>query len=139
LYCLRMAAIQEAQSPGPKYRQVYAALWQEIQSGHWKSGERLPSEADLVRKFGASRITIGRAVRDLQAAGLVERRAGSGTFVKKGSAGGGCSFGPLIPNPEETGIFQPTWQGMMACPRARGPEPLWGSAARQRPKEERAW
>ena len=32
-----------------------------------QAGDRLPSEADLVRQFGASRITVGRAVRDLQA------------------------------------------------------------------------
>src|SRR2546421_1146578 len=38
--------------------------------------------------------------------GLVERRAGSGTFVKRGPAAGGCSFGLLIPNREETAIFE---------------------------------
>src|SRR3954451_2121408 len=92
LYCLRMTAIHEPHSPEPKYRQVYAALRREIQSGQWKGGERLPSEADLVRQFGASRITIGRAVRDLQAAGFVERRAGSGTFVKRPAVAAGMSF-----------------------------------------------
>jgi len=65
----------------PKHRQVYQALSREIQSGRLKRGDRLPSEAELVRTFGASRITVGRAVRDLQAQGLVERRAGSGTYV----------------------------------------------------------
>ncbi|PYR94706.1 MAG: GntR family transcriptional regulator [Acidobacteria bacterium] len=135
-----MAAIQEAQSPGPKYRQVYAALWQEIQSGHWKSGERLPSEADLVRKFGASRITIGRAVRDLQAAGLVERRAGSGTFVKKPVIAPGMSFSLLIPDLGETEIFEPICQGMMGSSLAREHALLWGSVARDgASKEDRAW
>ena len=65
----------------PKHRQVYEALAHQI-SGGMTAGERLPSEADLVRRFGASRITVGRALRDLQMAGLVERRAGSGTFVR---------------------------------------------------------
>ena len=58
-----------ARSPDPKHRQVYAALCREIQSGRWKRGDRLPSEAELVERFGVSRITIGRAVRDLQHAG----------------------------------------------------------------------
>ena len=71
----------------PKYRQVYEALEQEIQSGRRKAGDRLPSEAALVGQFGASRITVGRAVRDLQVAGLVERRAGSGTYVRAAQAG----------------------------------------------------
>ena len=58
----------------PKYQQVYAALRRDIQSGRLAKGDRLPSEAELVRLFGASRITVGRAVRDLQAAGDVADR-----------------------------------------------------------------
>ncbi len=135
-----MTAIHEPPSAGPKYRQVYAALRREIQSGQWKGGERLPSEADLVRKFGASRITIGRAVRDLQAAGLVERRAGSGTFVKKPDAAPGMSFGLLIPDLGETEIFEPICQGMMGSPLARAHALLWGSVPDDvASKEDRAW
>src|SRR5437879_12093355 len=94
-----------------KHHQVYSSLSRDIHSGRWKRGERLPSEAQLVERFRVSRITIGRAVRDLQAAGLVERRAGSGTFVKAARGAGGCSFGLLIPNRAETGIFEPIWEG----------------------------
>src|SRR5918996_283653 len=135
-----MASIQEQDVTGPKYRQVYAALKQEIQAGHWKSGERLPSEADLVRKFGASRITIGRAVRDLQAAGLVERRAGSGTFVRRPDVAPGLSFGLLIPDLGETEIFEPICQGMMASPLAEEHALLWGSlSGGESTKEQEAW
>src|SRR5687767_11309125 len=91
----------------PKYQQVYSALRQDIQSGRLGRGDRLPSEADLVRQFGASRITVGRAVRDLQVAGLVERRAGSGTYVKAPQSAGAFSFGLLIPDLGETEIFEP--------------------------------
>ena len=110
----------------PKYQQVYAALRREIQSGRWKRGDRLPSEADLVQTYGASRITVGRAVRELQAAGLVERRAGSGTYVRT-AASGALSFGLLIPDLGETEVFEPICQGMMASPRAREHALLWGS------------
>jgi DNA-binding transcriptional MocR family regulator len=55
---------------------VFDALEREILSGRLKTGDRLPSEAELERRFEASRITVGRAVRDLQLAGMVERRAG---------------------------------------------------------------
>jgi GntR family transcriptional regulator, histidine utilization repressor len=41
----------------------------------------MPSEAELVRRFGFSRMTINRAVRELQSAGLVERLRGAGTFA----------------------------------------------------------
>jgi GntR family transcriptional regulator, arabinose operon transcriptional repressor len=111
----------------PKYQQVYSALRREIQSGRWKRGDRLPSEADLVHAYGASRITVGRAVRELQTEGLVERRAGSGTYVTRRSASGALSFGLLIPDLGETDVFEPICQGMMASPLAREHALLWGS------------
>jgi GntR family transcriptional regulator of arabinose operon len=124
----------------PKYRQVYAALRREIQSGQWKRGDRLPSEAELVTKFGASRITVGRAVRELQLAGLVERRAGSGTYVKAAPTSDGLSFGLLIPDLGETEIFEPICQGMMASPLAREHALVWGSLnGGGGSKEDRAW
>src|SRR5919198_6479794 len=98
----------------PKYQQVYSALRRQIQSGRLGRGDRLPSEAELVRQFGASRITVGRAVRELQVAGLVERRAGSGTYVKATRSAAALSFGLLIPDLGETEIFEPIIQGMMA-------------------------
>jgi GntR family transcriptional regulator of arabinose operon len=122
----------------PKYQQVYTALRREIQSGRLKKGDRLPSEAELVRTFGTSRITVGRAVRDLQTAGLVERRAGSGTYVKSPHTGRALSFGLLIPDLGETEIFEPICQGMMASPLAREHALVWGSPAGAS-KEDRAW
>jgi GntR family transcriptional regulator of arabinose operon len=124
----------------PKYRKVFDALQREIQSGRLMAGDRLPSEADLERTFGASRITVGRAVRDLQLAGLVERRAGSGTYVKARSLSEPLSFGLLIPDLGETDIFEPICQGMMASPLARQHALVWGSlTSTDASKEERAW
>jgi GntR family transcriptional regulator, arabinose operon transcriptional repressor len=124
----------------PKYQTVCDALQREIRSGRLSPGDRLPSEAELERKFGASRITVGRAVRDLQLAGLVERRAGSGSYVKARSLSGALSFGLLIPDLGETEIFEPICQGMMASPLAREHALLWGSlTSADASKEERAW
>src|SRR4030095_16131398 len=121
-----------------KHERVYSALRKEIQSGRLKKGDRLPSEAELVRTFGASRITVGRAVRDLQAAGLVERRAGSGTYVKSPHSARALSFGLLIPDLGDTEIFEPICQGMMASPLAREHALIWGSPSGSS-KDERAW
>lgn len=130
----------------PKHRQVYEALRQDIQSGRLKGGDRLPSEADLLGLFGVSRITAGRAVRDLQSAGLVERRAGSGTYVKAARGAKGLSFGLLIPDLGETEVFEPICQGMMASPLATEHALLWGSVtgagaatSAAASKEDRAW
>ena len=136
-YHLRMKG---AQASPPKHRQVYEALSREIQSGRLKRGDRLPSEAELVRTFGASRITVGRAVRDLQSRGLVERRAGSGTYVSAAGCPGALSFGLLIPDLGETDIFEPVCQGMMASPLARNHALVWGSVTGEGlDKEDRAW
>ena len=133
-----MKVMEKAETP--KHRQVYRSLEREIQDGRWKEGDRLPSEADLVRQFGASRITVGRAVRDLQRAGLVERRAGSGTYVRTRPAVAALSFGLLIPDLGETEIFEPICQGMMASPLAREHALVWGSQKGDvGSKEERAW
>jgi DNA-binding LacI/PurR family transcriptional regulator len=125
----------------PKYQKVYATLRRQIESGRWKPGERLPSEAELVRTFDASRITVGRAVRDLQSAGLVQRRAGSGTYVAGSkTTTTAMSFGLLIPDLGETEIFEPICQGMMSSPHAREHALLWGSAnGGGASKEDRAW
>jgi DNA-binding LacI/PurR family transcriptional regulator len=122
-----------------KHRQVYAALERAIREGRWKPGARLPSEADLVREHGTSRITVGRAMRDLALAGLVERRAGSGTYVRAAPPPAGHAFGLLIPDLGETEIFEPICQGMMASPLAREHALLWGGmAGGGGTKEERA-
>ena len=57
----------------------------EIADGRYDARGRLPSEAQLVRRFGVSRPTAARALRDLQTEGIVERRVGAGTFMKKGA------------------------------------------------------
>lgn len=135
------SAGEEPKAPAAhKHQQVFGALRREIQSGRWKPGARLPSEADLVQQFGASRITIGRAVRDLQSAGLVERRAGSGTYVRALRSPNALSFGLLIPDFGDTQVFESICHGMMASPLAREHALIWGSDPDAgQSKEERAW
>ena len=124
----------------PKYRAVCDTLQREIQSGRLGPGDRLPSEAQLERRFGASRITVGRAVRDLQLAGLVERRPGAGSYVKTRSLSDALSFGLLIPDLGNTEIFEPICQGMMGSPLARQHALLWGSVtSAAASREEHAW
>jgi GntR family transcriptional regulator of arabinose operon len=125
--------------PSPKYRRVFDALEREILGGRVQPGDRLPSEAELERRFGVSRITVGRAVRDLQARGLVERRAGSGTYVRRPQPKEPRhAFGLLIPDLGETEIFEPICQGMMASPLAREHALVWGGATHATSREERA-
>lgn len=73
-------------APRPKtaaapYSQVKQYLKGELSRGRWRPGELMPSEAGLVAQFGVSRMTINRALRELQSEGLVERVQGVGTFA----------------------------------------------------------
>lgn len=63
------------------YSKVKQFLKAELAKGRWRPGEPMPSEADLVAQFGVSRMTVGRALRELQTEGLVERVQGVGTFA----------------------------------------------------------
>jgi DNA-binding FadR family transcriptional regulator len=61
--------------------QVAALFQEEITSGRWPVGERIPVEADLVAAFGAGRNTVREALQSLVHAGLLSREQGRGTFV----------------------------------------------------------
>ncbi len=65
----------------PAYEQVKDWVRQHIASGEWKPGDVVPSEAALMERFGISRMTANRALRELAAEGLVTRVQGSGTRV----------------------------------------------------------
>jgi GntR family transcriptional regulator of arabinose operon len=123
-----------------KHGEVYAALLRQLREGRWKPGDRIPTEAELVGQFGVSRITVVRAVRDLEARGLVERRRGAGTFVRRVETGAKLSFGLLIPDLGETEVLEPICHGMMTSPLARDHVLVWGSAGGGgESSEERAW
>jgi DNA-binding FadR family transcriptional regulator len=62
-------------------RELVDALEQLILTRHWQAGDKLPTEAEIVRQFQVSRTVVREALSRLQAAGLVETRHGIGTFV----------------------------------------------------------
>ena len=68
-------------APGAPYTRVKQHLKDGLAKGHWPAGALMPSEAELVVEFGVSRMTVNRALRELQAEGLVERTQGVGTFA----------------------------------------------------------
>ena len=68
-------------SPQPPYARVKQYLKDALEAGRWAPGEQMPSEADLVAQFGVSRMTVHRALRELQDAGLITRLQGVGTFA----------------------------------------------------------
>jgi GntR family histidine utilization transcriptional repressor len=69
-------------APGaPLYERIKSLILARIASGGWATSQRIPSENDLVRLVGASRMTVNRALRELTDAGYLIRVQGVGTFV----------------------------------------------------------
>jgi DNA-binding GntR family transcriptional regulator len=64
-----------------RYQQIASTLRGRIADGEFRVGHLLPTEAELCGQFGASRFTVREALRQLDEAGLVARRQGSGTRV----------------------------------------------------------
>jgi GntR family histidine utilization transcriptional repressor len=67
--------------PVAPYARVKRFLKEGLAAGRWTPGALMPSEADLVSQFGISRMTVTRALRELQSEGLVDRVQGVGTFA----------------------------------------------------------
>ncbi len=67
----------------PLYQQVKDFITAKIEAGDWPPGSRIPSEHAIVESLGVSRMTANRAVRELSAAGRLDRVQGAGTFVAK--------------------------------------------------------
>ena len=110
----------------PRHRAIYEELLSEIQSGVYKPGDRLPSEALLCERFDASRITVAKAVQGLQRENLVKRRPGSGTYVESPARPDSLQFGLLIPDLGTTEIFGQICQGIMRSPAAKLHSLTWG-------------
>jgi GntR family histidine utilization transcriptional repressor len=68
-------------SPAAPYQRVKQHLKEGLASGQWPPGALMPSEAELVATFSVSRMTVNRALRELQVEGLVQRMQGVGTFA----------------------------------------------------------
>ena len=74
------------EAPTPLYFQLFTLLKNRILNGSIPNGEQMPTEDELAKGFGVSRITAKRALDDLASAELVERRRGKGTFVTYSAA-----------------------------------------------------
>lgn len=68
--------------PLPRYLQVSEMLGREILAGHWRAGERIPTEPVLAASLGVAVGTLRKAVAELEQRGMLERRQGSGTYVR---------------------------------------------------------
>jgi DNA-binding LacI/PurR family transcriptional regulator len=119
----------------PKHRAISRELMREIGQGRYAPSGRLPSETQLVKRFMVSRPTVARALRDLQESGMIERRAGAGTYVRSDvppSAAGSRQLGLLIPGLGTTEIFEVICGELASLARVHDYNLLWGGGVHPR-------
>lgn len=69
----------------PKYIQISELIVRDIAAGRLMDGERLPPERDMAKSLGTSVGTLRKALADLQEKGVLERKQGSGNYIKSQS------------------------------------------------------
>ncbi|GAA4444864.1 GntR family transcriptional regulator [Novipirellula rosea] len=118
----------------PKYKQIAQELMAEITAGKYQPTGRLPSEAQLVKRFDVSRPTAALALRQLQDQGLVVRRAGSGTFVRHHPGrveAGQQQIGLLVPEINETEILEVICGDLARLSRLHDFSLLWSAGVEE--------
>ena len=80
-----------------KYRVIFETLKDEILGGKYAKTRKLPSEAQLMRRFGGSRVTVIHALQELRNKGLIVRRKGKGSFLTSNARNYGRAIGLVIP------------------------------------------
>lgn len=103
-----------------KHKLIFDALYADITEGKFARDGRLPSEGMLCRKWQVSRPTVARALRDLQLQGLIDRRAGAGTFVKAEARPVQVTMGLLVEGLGRTEILDPICAEITRAAQQRG-------------------
>ncbi len=70
----------------PLYARLKKIIIEKISIGEWQEQQQLPSESEMVKALGVSRMTANRALRELSAEGVLVRHQGLGTFVAEKKA-----------------------------------------------------
>ena len=117
-----------------KHDHIRTHLEMEISGGKYGVGARLPSEIQLVKQFGVSRPTVARALRDLEVRGLIERRAGSGTYVSSNQQQLNATrvLGLLVPGLSNTEIFHIICGEIASLARVHEYGLYWGGSTNPR-------
>ena len=117
----------------PKHLQIRQVLEREIGAGAYINGQKIPSEVELAGRFGVSRPTMARALRDLEQGGLLHRRVGDGTYIRQMKH---HVFGLLILEVGE--IFGPICEGLAQAREGTPHELIWGNVSNKENSEIQA-
>ena len=74
---------EQSVQPDRLYQKLARKLFDELASGKFKVGDRLPAERELAAEYGVSRPAVREAIISLEVQGLIEVRIGSGAYVMR--------------------------------------------------------
>lgn len=84
----------------PLYQTIIDDLSAAIAEGRYGPDDRLPTEAELMDRYGTSRITVTRALKEMDLKGIIYRHKGRGTFVAPRTPAGGRVLSLVLPHKE---------------------------------------
>ena len=122
-----------------KYLAVADTLKREILNGKYESHERFPSEETLARRFGASRPTVERALRELKREGLLESRSGSGSYLTFAARNATGALGVIAPDYHKIDFFTDLCDGIASAARAAGYDTLLGDVSAPEARDRGRW
>jgi GntR family transcriptional regulator len=112
--------VTDAPSFTPLYSQIKTLILQSLQAGEWKPGEAIPSEMDLAARYRVSQGTVRKAIDELAAENLVNRRQGKGTFVATHEEQQvQFRFLKLVPDDGAPGSEGPAERQILECKKTR--------------------
>lgn len=98
----------ELEQKNGKYLKIYRDIKNQLLSGTFADGEKLPTEHEYSERFGVSRPTVTKALNALEGEGLITRKTGSGSYARRRPANSRNKlFGLLIPGLGRGEIFEP--------------------------------
>lgn len=104
----------------PLYSQIKTLILQSLQAGEWKPGDAIPSEMDLAARYRVSQGTVRKAIDELAAENLVNRRQGKGTFVATHNERQvQFRFLKLVPDNGKPGSEGPAEREILECKKSR--------------------
>lgn len=104
------------------WKAIRRDVLEQIQSGKWKPGDKIPREIELAAYYGCTRSTVGRALRDLATAGFLERRRKGGTVVAANPTRKAPLDVPILRDAIRSAGAEPGYRLLRAGPERTPPE-----------------
>ena len=108
---------------------IFEHVHSAIMAGRYKIGQRIASEVQLSLRFGVARATVSKALHELEMAGFLDRRSGSGSYVRLPGKPQSKLLALLVPRLGEGEIFEPICKAIAVAVRAHRFTVLWGQSA----------